>query len=69
MLLFGCGSKQTGLALVLEPITFSIDADDDGVVQDAIEHRGGQDAVTGEGAIPAAEGEVRGEDHRVGTEK
>jgi len=36
MLLFGWGSKQTGLALVFEPITFSIDADDDGVVQDAM---------------------------------
>jgi hypothetical protein len=30
------GRDQTGLALVLEPITFSIDTDDDGVVKVAV---------------------------------
>src|ERR1019366_1044253 len=36
-----------------------IDADDDRVVNDAIEHRGGEHAVAGKRAIPAAEGEIR----------
>src|ERR1700731_1441763 len=58
------GRGESGLALVVEPITFSIDADDDGVMKDAIEHRGGQHTVAGEGAVPTAEGEIRGENHR-----
>ncbi len=33
-------------------------------MEDPIEHRYGQYTVAGEGAIPAAEGEIRGEDHR-----
>ena len=61
---FGRSREQPGLALVLEPEAVSVDADDGRVVKDAIEHRGGEHAVAGEGAIPAAEGEIRGEDHR-----
>jgi hypothetical protein len=38
---FGWSSEQSRFALVLEPVTFAIDADDGGVVKDAIEHRGG----------------------------
>lgn len=38
---FGRSGEQPGFALVLEPITFSIDADDGRVVKDAIEHRRG----------------------------
>jgi len=56
MPLFDRSSKQSGLALVLEPVTFSIDTDDDGVMKDAVEHRGGQHAVAGESAVPTAEG-------------
>jgi hypothetical protein len=55
--------EQSGFALVLEPMTFTVDADDR-VVKDAIEHRGGQHAVPGESAVPTAEGEIRGEDCR-----
>ena len=41
----GWSSEQSGLALVLESEALAIDADDGGVVQDAIEHRGGHHAV------------------------
>ena len=34
------------------------------MVQDAIGHRPVQHAVAGEGTVPAAEGQVRSEDHR-----
>jgi hypothetical protein len=64
MLLFGWGSKRPRSALVLETITFTVDADDGREVKDAIEQPGGQHAVTGGGAVPTAEGEIRGEDHR-----
>lgn len=36
---FGWGSKQSGLALVLESEALGVDADDDRVLEDAIEHR------------------------------
>src|SRR5260221_6249899 len=60
----GWRSEQSGLALVLESEALAVDADDSGVVKDAIEHRGGEYAVAGEGTIPTAEGEIRGQDHR-----
>jgi hypothetical protein len=41
---FRWSTEQSGLALVLEPEALAIDADDR-VVEDAIQHRGGQDAV------------------------
>jgi hypothetical protein len=39
---FSWSREQSGFALVLEPVTLTIDADDDGVVGNVIEHRGGQ---------------------------
>jgi len=57
-------SEQSGLALVLESEALAIDADDDRVVQDPIEHRGGKHSIAGESSVPTAEGEIRGEDHR-----
>jgi hypothetical protein len=60
----GRSSEQSGFALVLEPETLTINADDGRVVQDSIEHRGGQHAVAGESAVPAAEREIRSEYHR-----
>ena len=44
-------SEQSGLALVLEPEALAVDADDGGVVEDAIEHRGGKHTVAGKGAM------------------
>jgi hypothetical protein len=40
-------SEQSGLAFVFEPVSFAIDADDGGVVQDRIVHRGGELAGDG----------------------
>src|SRR5260221_5590160 len=60
----GWRSEQSGLALVLESEALAVDADDGGVVKDAIKHRGGEYAVAGEGAIPTAEGEIRCQDQR-----
>lgn len=34
------------------------------MVQDTSEHRRSEDGVAGESGIPAAEGEIRSEDHR-----
>jgi hypothetical protein len=53
--------EQSCFALALEPIAFAIDADDSRVVKDAVEHRRGEHAVAGEGAIPTSEGEIRSE--------
>ena len=55
--------EQTGLALVLESEALAVDAHDDRVVKDPIEHRRGKNGVAGERAIPAAEGQVRRVDH------
>jgi uncharacterized protein YfaT (DUF1175 family) len=57
-------SQNTRFAFVLEPKALAIDVDDNRVVENAIEHRGGKHAVAGEGAIPAAEGQVRCQDLR-----
>jgi hypothetical protein len=56
--------EQSCFALVLEPVAFAIDADDSRVVKDAVEHRRGEHAGAGEGAIPTSEGEIRSEYHR-----
>ena len=48
--------QQSGLPLVLEPITFTVDADDGRVVKDAIEHRGGEHAIAGGRAGEAVRG-------------
>jgi hypothetical protein len=50
---------NASLALILESEALAVDADDDRVVKDTIEHRHGKHAVAGEGRIPAAEGEIR----------
>jgi pimeloyl-ACP methyl ester carboxylesterase len=60
----GRRAEHAGLALVLESEAFAIDADDYRVMEDPIEHRDSEYAVAGEGAVPAAEGEIRSEDHR-----
>ena len=49
---------RLSLSLKLSPLMLTMVR----VVKDAIEHRGGEHAVAGEGAFPAAEGEIRGED-------
>ncbi len=61
---FGALPEQVGLAFVFESEAFAVDADDGGVMEDAIEHRHGQNAVAGEGRIPTGEGKIRGQDHR-----
>jgi hypothetical protein len=55
---------QPASALVLESEAFAVDADDDRLVKDAIEHRHGEHTIAGEGAVSAAESQVRREDHR-----
>ena len=57
----GWSREHASLAFVFESEAFAVDADDYRVMEDPIEHRYGQHAVAGEGAIPAAEGEIRGE--------
>ena len=49
--------KKTHFTLVLQSEGVAIDVDDDEVVKDPIEHRDGEHAVAGEGAIPTAEGD------------
>lgn len=55
-------SDNPGLALILEPIAFALDLDDVAVVQEPVEHGGGEHAIPGESLIPGAEAEVRGHD-------
>ena len=43
----GRSGEHPSLALVFEPETLAVDADDDRVVQDAIEHRQGEHAGAG----------------------
>ena len=57
------GPNQSGLELVLEPVGVAADVDGDGVMQYAIEDRGGDHAVT-EYLAPAAEALVGGQDQR-----
>ena len=52
---FAWSSEQPSLALVLESEALAVDADDDRVVQDAIEHCRGEDAVAGEGGVPVCQ--------------
>src|SRR5271165_593631 len=60
----GCSREHARLTFVFESEALAVDADDDRVVQDTIEHRGGEHAVAGESAIPTAEGKIRSENHR-----
>ena len=50
----GRSGEHPSLALVFESEALAVDADDDRVVQDTIEHRGGEHAVAGESGIPTA---------------
>jgi len=53
------GSEHTCFALVLESEAFAIDADDDRVMEDAIEHRGGEHTIARRRAlIPDADAQV-----------
>src|SRR2546427_5449578 len=54
---------EAGFELVFQPVGIAPDVDGDRVVQDAVEDRGGDDAVA-EDVAPAAEALVAGEDHR-----
>jgi hypothetical protein len=56
--------KDSRFTLVLESEAPAVDADDDRMMQDTIEHRRSEYGVAGESGIAAAEGEVRSEDHR-----
>ena len=46
---------MSGLALLLQSIAVSFDLDDVGVMQDAVEHGGGQCRIAAEGLIPLCE--------------
>lgn len=46
---------------VLEPVAVAFERDDFGVVDDAVDHGGG-DGVVAEDVAPSGEGQVRGED-------
>ena len=49
---------RLSLSLKLSPLMLTMVR----MVKNPIEHRRGKNAVAGEGAVPAAEGQVRGED-------
>src|SRR5215471_3351683 len=57
------GANEAGLELVLEPIGIAPDVEGNGVVEDAIENRRGDDPVA-EDLAPAAEALVARQDHR-----
>src|SRR5262245_25556819 len=57
------GADEAGLELVLQAIGIAPDVEGDGVVEDAIQDRGGDDPVA-EDLAPAAEALVAGQDHR-----
>jgi hypothetical protein len=50
-----CGGEQAGFAFVFESKALAVDADDNRVVQDPIEHRHSEYAVTGEGRFRRAD--------------
>src|SRR4051812_35916422 len=50
-------------ATVAEPVAGAFEGQDVGVVNDAVDHRGG-DGLVAEDAAPAAEGQVGGQDQR-----
>src|SRR4051795_9545262 len=62
LFLVGGGGDATEVA-VLEPVGVPGEGDDLGVVDEAVDHRGGGDVVA-EDLAPAAEGHVRGDHHR-----
>jgi hypothetical protein len=56
------GADEASLELVLEPVGIASDVQRDGVVEDAVQDRGGDDPVA-EDLPPAAETLVAGQDH------
>src|SRR3712207_5554705 len=52
-----------GTPLVLEAVTLAADLHHGGMVEQAVEHGGGQHRLAREGLVPTAEGQVRGEYH------
>src|SRR6266487_5206757 len=56
------GADEAGLELVLEPVGIAPDVQRDGVMEDAVQDRGGDDPVA-EDFPPAAEALVAGQDH------
>ncbi len=59
----GSGGGQRVDPGVAEPVAAALEGDDLGVVDDAIDHRRGDDLVT-EHVAPASEGQVAGQDQR-----
>src|SRR5262249_9160737 len=57
------GANEAGFELVLEPIRIAPDVEGDGVVEDAIEDRRGDDPIA-EDLAPAPEALVAGQNHR-----
>src|SRR6266700_2393386 len=56
------GADEAGLELVLEPVGIAPDVQRDGVMEDAVQDRGGDDPVA-EDVAPAAKALVAGQDH------
>ncbi len=59
----GSGGGQGVDSGVAEPVAAALEGDDFGVVDDAVDHRGGDDLVA-EDVAPACEGQVAGQDQR-----
>lgn len=59
--LFGLGGRGAAEVSILEPVGVALDGDDVGVVDEAVDHGGG-DGVVAEDLAPAAEWLVAGDD-------
>jgi|AVFP01.1.fsa_nt_gi hypothetical protein len=57
-------ADDTGPSLVLAAIAPTLDLHDAGMVQEPVEHGGGEHAIAGEGLVRGTEAEVRGHDRR-----
>lgn len=60
-LLLDAGGRQAGHGGVPRPVRGAFEGDDFGVVDDAVDHGGG-DGLVAEDLAPAGEGQVAGED-------
>lgn len=58
----GCGWWDAAEVAVFEPVTVAFEGDDFGVVDEAVDHGGGDDVVAAEDLSPAAEGFIGGDD-------
>lgn len=56
--------NHAGLALMLEPVTFSGNRQDAGVVQQMIQQRRRQHGILRKGRIPLPKGQIAGDDQR-----